>query len=86
MICSNEVGYYDLILMDIEMPNMDGHETTREIRGLHRPDAKTLPIVALTADVFEKTRREAFDAGMDDFIPKPIDVTLMKEKLVRFFK
>ena len=85
MICSNEVGYYDLVLMDIEMPNMDGHETTREIRGLHRPDAKTLPIVALTADVFEKTRREAFEAGMDDFIPKPIDVAQMREKLVAIF-
>lgn len=86
MICSNEVGYYDLVLMDIEMPNMDGHETTREIRGLHRPDAKSLPIVALTADVFESTRREAFEAGMNDFIPKPIDVTLMKEKLIKILK
>ena len=86
MICSNEVGYYDLILMDIEMPNMDGHETTREIRGLHRPDAKTLPIVALTADVFESTKKEAFEAGMNDFIPKPIDVVQMKDKLVNILK
>jgi CheY-like chemotaxis protein/two-component sensor histidine kinase len=86
MICSNEVGYYDLVLMDIEMPNMDGHETTREIRGLHRPDAKTLPIVALTADVFESTKKEAFEAGMNDFIPKPIDVVQMKDKLINILK
>ena len=86
MICSNEVGYYDLILMDIEMPQMDGHETTREIRGLHRPDAKTLPIVALTADVFESTKREAYDAGMDGFLTKPIDVAELKEKLLEIFK
>ena len=86
MICSNEVGYYDLVLMDIEMPQMDGHETTREIRGLHRPDAKTLPIVALTADVFESTKREAYEAGMDDFMTKPINVAELKEKLLKVFK
>ncbi|MBO4899245.1 MAG: response regulator [Lachnospiraceae bacterium] len=86
MICSNEVGYYDLILMDIEMPQMDGHETTREIRGLHRPDAKTLPIVALTANVFESTKREAYDAGMNGFLTKPIDVAELKDKLLEIFK
>ena len=86
MICSNEVGYYDLILMDIEMPQMDGHETTREIRGLHRPDAKTLPVIALTANVFDKTRQEALASGMNDFIPKPIDITELKEVLVRTLK
>ena len=86
MICSNEVGYYDLVLMDIEMPQMDGHETTREIRGLHRPDAKTLPIVALTADVFESTKREAYDAGMDGFLTKPIDVSELKDKLMEIFR
>ncbi len=86
MICSNEVGYYDLVLMDIEMPQMDGHETTREIRGLHRPDAKTLPVIALTANVFDKTRQEALAAGMNDFIPKPIDIAELKEVLVRVLK
>jgi len=83
MICENEVGYYDLILMDIDMPQMDGHETAREIRGLHRPDAKILPIIALTANVFEKTRQEAFSAGMNDFVTKPIDVAELREVLLK---
>ena len=67
-------GTYDLILMDIQMPVMDGMAATRAIRALDRPDAKTVPIVAMTANAFEEDRKAALQAGMDEFIAKPIDL------------
>lgn len=81
MIVNHEVGYYDLVLMDIEMPAIDGYETTRQIRGLHRPDAKTIPIVAVTGVVFEDAKNMATESGMDGFITKPINVSEMKQIL-----
>ncbi len=86
MIVNNEVGYYDLVLMDIEMPSIDGYETTRQIRGLHRPDAKTLPIVAVTGVVFEDAKNKANECGMDGFITKPINVAEMKQILGEVLK
>ena len=67
------VGFYDAVLMDVRMPVMDGLETTRAIRRLDRADAKTLPIIAMTADAFEDDVRRCLDAGMDAHVPKPID-------------
>lgn len=65
-------GYYDMILMDIMMPNMDGLEATRRIRQLADPGKAGIPIVAMTTNVSEKDRQEALAAGMNDFTEKPI--------------
>ena len=62
-------GTYDLILMDIQMPNMDGYKATRCIRN---------PIIAMTANAFEEDRKKAFDAGMDGHIAKPIDIEKLR--------
>ena len=66
-------GYYRAILMDIQMPVMNGYDAARKIRGLSRPDAETIPIVAMTADAFAEDVQRALDAGMDAHLSKPID-------------
>ena len=65
-------GYYQLILMDIRMPVLDGLQATQAIRKLDRPDARTIPILAMTADAFDETVEAARKAGMDAYITKPI--------------
>ena len=64
---------YDLILMDIQMPHMDGYKATQTIRQLSNKDKATIPIIALTANVFEKDRKKAVAQGMNGHISKPID-------------
>ena len=66
-------GYYDIILMDIRMPVLDGYKTTRAIRKLTRTDAATVPVIAMTANAFEEDLREATAAGMDAYITKPVN-------------
>lgn len=73
MIRQAPAGHYDLVLMDISMPAMDGTEATRYIRQLSDPAKACIPIVAMTANVGEKDRRDAFEAGMNGFAEKPID-------------
>ncbi len=70
-------GTYDAILMDIQMPVMNGHEATKEIRKLSRPDAKEIVIVAMTANAFAEDVQKARDAGMDGHIAKPVDMKLL---------
>ncbi len=70
-------GYYSTILMDIQMPNMDGYTASRKIRGMEREDAKAIPIIALTANAFDEDRNKAFAAGVNGHIAKPIDVGRM---------
>ena len=67
-------GYYDLVLMDIQMPIMNGYEATRAIRALDRPDAKTLPIIALSANSRDEDKRMSMESGMNYHIAKPFDV------------
>lgn len=67
--------------MDVMMPVMDGLEATRRIRSLNREDAKTTPIIALSANAFEDDIKECLDAGMNAHVAKPIDVHALKEEL-----
>lgn len=80
---NSEPGFYDLIFMDIRMPVMDGYEATRIIRGLSRPDAKTVPIIALTANAYNEDINHSMQAGMDGHISKPIEIDNVKEILVQ---
>ena len=74
-------GAFDAILMDIRMPVMDGIEATRAIRALSRPDAQTIPIIAMTADAFADDIQRCLDAGMRAHLAKPINPSLMFEVL-----
>ena len=72
MFEASDIGYYDAILMDIRMPVMNGYEATEAIRRLDRDDSETIPIIALTADAFKETVKQAGNAGMNGYITKPI--------------
>ena len=74
-------GQYDLILMDIQMPVMNGYEATRQIRGLGVPGTADIPIIAMTANAFDEDRWAALEAGMDGHIAKPIDIPKLMELL-----
>lgn len=76
-------GQYDLILMDIQMPNMNGYEAARRIRGLPDRALADIPIIAMTANAFAEDREEALQAGMNEHIAKPIDVQKLKETLAK---
>lgn len=69
----SKVGYYDLIFMDIHMPVLDGLETTRRMRSLQRADAKTIPIIAMTANAFEQDVKQCMEAGMNEHLAKPVE-------------
>ena len=71
-ICTSDPGRYDLVLMDVQMPVMDGCTATQRIRALKDPARAAVPIVAMTANVFEEERKRAFDCGMNGFLSKPI--------------
>ena len=74
---NSEPGEFDVILMDIMMPVMNGYEATKMIRSLDREDAKEIPIIAMTANAFTEDRIRAKEAGMDEHIAKPVDVELL---------
>ena len=74
---NSEPGEFDVILMDIMMPVMNGYEATKMIRSLDREDAKTIPIIAMTANAFTEDRIRAKEAGMDEHVAKPVDVELL---------
>lgn len=77
---------FDLILTDVMMPVMDGLEFTRAIRNLHRPDAKEIPIIAMTANAFAEDIKECREAGMNDHIAKPLDMQLAKTVIAKYKK
>ena len=77
--------YYDVILMDVQMPNMDGYTATQRIRDLDDSRAE-IPIIAMTANAYDEDRRKAQEAGMDDFLAKPLDVDEMMRLLAQIIK
>ncbi|MEC4175748.1 ATP-binding protein [Adlercreutzia sp. R7] len=74
---ASEPGAFDVIFMDVQMPVMNGHEAARAIRALDRPDAQTIPIIAMTANAFAEDEREALAAGMNAHVAKPIDLAVL---------
>ena len=83
MISAAEEGSYELIFMDVQMPQMNGLDATRAIRRLDDPWASSIPIIAMTADAFSENVTECLNAGMNGHIAKPIDVKLVIREIRR---
>lgn len=77
-------GSFDAILMDIQMPRMDGYEAAKAIRNLPRKDARTIPIIAITANAFKEDMEKAISLGMDDHIAKPVDLKKLQDILIKY--
>ena len=83
LFCENE-EYYDIIFMDLQMPEVDGFEATRRIRSLEIPQAKEIPIIAMTANVFKEDVAQCLSVGMNDHVGKPLDLNEVLEKLRKY--
>ena len=81
MFGEHEEGYYDAVLMDMRMPEMDGLEATRRIRAMNRPDAKSIPIIALTANAFDEDVQHSMQAGLNAHLSKPVEPDILFETL-----
>lgn len=77
-------GQYDCVLMDVQMPVMDGYEATRAIRASERPEGKTIPIIAMTANAFAEDVKSSLDAGMNAYLLKPIDMNKLEETVISY--
>ena len=77
-------GEYDAILMDVQMPGMDGYEATRTIRSGANPLGRTIPIIAMTANAFAEDVKKSLDAGMNAHLSKPVDLNALEQTLQRF--
>ena len=84
MVSASPDHYYDAILMDIRMPVMDGIESARTIRALDRPDAKKIPIIALTANAYDEDKKRCIEAGMNAHMAKPTDANLLYASLKKY--
>ena len=84
MFKKNAIGTFDAILMDIMMPVMDGLTATKTIRALDRTDAKTIPIIAMTANAFAEDAKRCMDAGMNAHLAKPLEVDKVIFTIVKF--
>ncbi len=73
MFADSEQGYYDAVLMDVRMPEMDGLEATAAIRALDRTDAQKVPIIAMTANAFDEDVQRSLQAGMNAHLSKPVE-------------
>ncbi len=83
MFAQSGEGYYDIILMDVRMPVMDGLSATKAIRAMGRPDAQTIPIIAMTANVFDEDVEKSLQAGMNAHLSKPVEPDRLYETMVR---
>ena len=79
-------GYYDLILMDVQMPRMNGYDATRQIRKLRDQKKASIPVIAMTANAFEEDKNEAFAAGMDEHVAKPVEIKKLMNKIVKYIR
>ncbi len=86
MIENSEPEYYQLILMDVQMPVMNGYEATRKIRNLKNKNLASIPIFAMTANAFEEDKQEALRSGMNGHIAKPIDIGNLLKTLEKVLK
>ena len=82
--CGNPPGTFDVILMDMHMPVLDGVSATKQIRAMQRSDAGTIPILALTANDFEEDIRQTREAGMNDHLTKPFDMEKIFSVLAKY--
>jgi CheY-like chemotaxis protein len=81
---ASEPGTFDLILMDVMMPVMNGYDATREIRACSHPQAETIPIIAMTANAYREDVEKAMEAGMNAHVAKPIDIHLLLSVLEQY--
>ena len=79
-------GYYALILMDVQMPRMNGYDATRQIRKLRDQKKVSIPVIAMTVNAFEEDRNEAFAAGMDEHVAKPVEIKKLMNKIVKYIR
>jgi two-component system sensor histidine kinase/response regulator len=86
MVTGSDIGYYDLIFMDMQMPVMDGCTAARKIRALGRRDMEMLPIIAMTANAFEDDRKKTKDAGMNGHLEKPLDMEQLQQVLEKWLR
>ncbi len=85
-LLKSPAGYYDLVLMDIQMPIMDGYTATREIRNIANRKIARIPIIAMTANAFIEDKQKCIEVGMNGHIGKPIDIAALEQELARIFK
>ena len=82
----NVEGYYDLILMDIQMPNLNGYEATEKIRKMENRKKANIPIIAMTANAFKEDKKAAADVGMNDHVAKPVDMNILLPVIWKYIK
>lgn len=86
MLLDREAKYYDLILMDVQMPNLDGYEATKAIRSIEDKSKANIPIIAMTANAFEEDKKNALEAGMDGHLAKPVEISKLMETLAQILQ
>jgi two-component system sensor histidine kinase/response regulator len=77
---------YDLVLMDCQMPDMDGYAATRRIRADTRPEINSLPVIAMTANALLSDRESCLESGMDDYVSKPVTAAALQELIVKWLR